>query len=122
MQKLEFEAAWDKTIAPQDRKNIEDIFNNRSITKEQGVDFIFLWEATNHRGDLLVAVLIENRNDHDWTMKNVPIQYKSDSRDPVTSSFTLPFTMDEKTTMPWTFIYSQPYKNELVSEFKIVES
>ena len=79
MQRLEFEAAWDKTIAPQDRKNIEDIFNNHPITKEQGVDFIFLWEATNHRGDLLVAVLIENRNDHEWTMKNVAIQYNSKS-------------------------------------------
>lgn len=119
MQKLEFEAAWDKTIAPQDRRDIEEIFNERLVDKKQGVDFIFLWEATNYKGDLLVAVLIENRNSNELLMENVAIQYEYQGRDPVISTFTLPFTIKNKTTMPWTFIYSQPNKKELLPKYKI---
>lgn len=119
MQRLEFESAWDKTIAPQDRKNIEAIFQDNWNNKEKGIEFIFMWEATNHKEELLVAVLIQNFNDDVLTIKDDMIQYRRDGQAIATDAFTLPVRISPKTTMPWTFIYSKPFQKEAVVQYEI---
>ncbi|WP_165769140.1 hypothetical protein [Virgibacillus profundi] len=57
MQKLIFESAWDKTIAEQDRENIKQVFDKVNLTAEKSIQFTSLWQAKNHRGELLIAVL-----------------------------------------------------------------
>lgn len=57
MQKLKFQSAWDKTIAEEDRKKIKTAFENVSLDSGRNIQFSTLWQAKNHRGELLVAVL-----------------------------------------------------------------
>ena len=45
MQKLQFESAWDKTIAPQDRKQVIDAFQQMATITQKGVLITFLWEV-----------------------------------------------------------------------------
>lgn len=119
MQGLQFEAAWDRTIAPQDRKFIEEIFSESKIEHGGGVHFTFVREAINHREDLLVTVLIHNCYEKKISMEEVAIAYRRDEKTIATDTFNLPFEINAKTTMPWTFIYSQPYSTEERSNFEI---
>ena len=122
MQKLKFEAAWDKTISPQDREYIENVFTQNSLVNTNGVEFTFLKEATNHNGHLLVTMLIHNRSEDDLAIDNAVIEYRRKGQQIATDTFKLPFVIPPKISMPWTFIYTRFQQVDTIPEFIIEAS
>lgn len=120
MQRLQFEPAWDKTIAPQDREQIEKTFASmRPMNDNKGIYLTFLREAINHKDDLLVTVLIHNCTDEKLSLKNVCIAYHQNEKVIAVDTFNLPFEISPRTTMPWTFIYALPYSSTDLVDFHI---
>lgn len=106
MQKLIFESAWDKTISNKDRKEIEAIFLETSQSDNQGVQLTPLWQAFNHKGELLVTVLIHNFTMHAFSFQNTKLTYIEANEVLIEHSFTIPsFSIQAKSSMPWTFIF-----------------
>lgn len=106
MQHLIFESAWDRTISPQDRNEIISFFHSTASHIKEGVHFSFLREATNHRGDILVTVLIHNGENKILSIKDTIIRYVYHDQIIATNTFSIPCHIKEKTSMPWTFIFS----------------
>lgn len=104
MQKLFFEPAWDKTIAPVDRELITKHF--QTFPPQEDVNLSFLREAVNHRNELLVTVLIHNGQRVPLQIDNIAIAYQPTHKSTKTSLFSLPLQIPAKTSMPWTFSYS----------------
>lgn len=106
MQSLVFEQAWDKTIDPQDREKIEAIFSQANRLGEVSEKFLPLWQACNHRGDLLVAVIIQNFSERSLVLRHVSLTYYEADQPVATHAFSDPRLMIEsKCSMPWTFIF-----------------
>lgn len=106
MQQLQFESAWDKQIAPQDRENIEKIFNETKHLNSSSVIFSPIREAINHKEALLVSVLVHNFTEHPLTFQNAPIQYSVNDNVIAEKEFTLPdLVIPSQVSMPWTFIF-----------------
>lgn len=120
MQTLYFEPAWDKTIAPADREKITKHFQSQHF--EDGVHFSFLWEATNHKGERLVTVLINNSEETALTLKNTVITYVHQDRKIATGAFTLPLKISSKSSMPWTFIFSSENQSDQLPTYTIVNN
>ncbi|WP_077358338.1 SLAP domain-containing protein [Virgibacillus halodenitrificans] len=106
MQTLIFETAWDKTIAPRDREQIEALFIETKDLFNEGIHFIPIRQAVNHRGDLLISVLIHNFSQEDYLFDKKTLQYKWEEKIIASHTFTLPFhIIKHHTSMPWTFIF-----------------
>ncbi|RLL47766.1 SLAP domain-containing protein [Oceanobacillus piezotolerans] len=107
MQRLEFEAAWDKTIAKRDREKIIDIFQGLTH-KDKGIVFTFLKQAINHRNDLLLMVLIHNYNAERAVFKSPKIRVKKQENIIAEYQFERqPPDLKGNTSIPWTFIFPQ---------------
>lgn len=119
MQKLKFEAAWDKTISSKDREYIENVFAQTPLVNMNGVQFTFLKEATNYNGHLLVMVLIHNSCEKDLVIENTVIEYRRKGQKIASDTFHLPFIIHPKTSMPWTFIYQYSHQFDKIPEFII---
>jgi len=102
MQTLQWEDAWERTIATKDKAYIEGLFEK---VKNDESSSTFIREAYNHTGALLVTVLIHNRSNEELSLKNTPISYTNACKETFISSFTLPHSLPAKTSMPWTFIF-----------------
>lgn len=106
MQKLYFEPAWDKTIAPRDRQKIEIAFKKQVTALNEGIHLTFLWKATNHKDELLIAVLIHNCVPVSLSIQNASITYLEKDEKIATGLFNIPCEIAGNTSMPWTFIFS----------------
>lgn len=106
MQKLQFESAWDKTIAPQDRKQVIDAFQQITTDTKKGVFITFLWKAENHKNELLVTALIHNYDDTSLQMNHTVIAYQIEQENIITNTFNVKPVIPGNTSMPWTFIFS----------------
>ncbi|MCZ2259903.1 SLAP domain-containing protein [Sporosarcina sp. G11-34] len=106
MQKLYFESAWDKTIAPADREKIINHFQEQTKHLKDGVHFLFLWQAKNHKNERLITVLIHNNEEHNFRLQNTAIAYYEQDQPIATGMFSLPCEIAGNTSMPWTFIFS----------------
>lgn len=104
MQTLYFEEAWDKTIAPEDRKKITTHFY--TIQHQNEVVFSFLWQATNHKHETLITVLIHNPTQKPLEINQTSISYSKPDGRRITNQFDLTFPIAARTSMPWTFIFS----------------
>ena len=62
MQKLYFEAAWERTIAQNDREKIIKIFEKVQPTLSSGVHFTFLWAAKNHENETLIVNSVKQKS------------------------------------------------------------
>lgn len=107
MQKLLFESSWDKTISAKDRERILEVFRETSLTDQKHVQLTPLWKAAvNHRGELLVAVLVENFTEHPLSFDNKVLRYVDHNEIVAEHTFTLPsLVIESETSMPWTFIF-----------------
>ncbi|MBM7570760.1 SLAP domain-containing protein [Aquibacillus albus] len=106
MQQLQFESSWKKTISPKDQQHIEQVFLETKQTEENRINFTALWEAKNHKGDLLVTVLIHNPTEDAAIFLSKRLQYVKDDEVIATHTFTLPsLVVEQHTSMPWTFIF-----------------
>ncbi|MGV3464363.1 MAG: SLAP domain-containing protein [Heyndrickxia sp.] len=105
MQKLQFESAWDKTISEKDRERIQQIFLE-TPSPIKNIELTPLWEAINHKGELLVTVLVQNFSERMISFQNEKVQYWEDEKMVATYSYTLPaLKIEPATSMPWTFIF-----------------
>ncbi|MEG0386067.1 MAG: SLAP domain-containing protein [Solibacillus sp.] len=110
MQKLQFEAAWDKTLSDMDRKLISQIFNNQMV-KSDIVSCDLIRSARNHHNHLLVTVLIHNATaiEQMFIERDVSLQMKHGR---YTQQFTQPkLVIPSYTSMPWTFIFTYVAQN-----------
>lgn len=107
MQKLYFEPAWDKTIAPADREKITHHFQQQTKQLQGGVHLSFLWNARNYKGEQLIAVLIHNFEDINLRLHNTVISYFEQGKQRANATFSLPCEIAGNTSMPWTFIFSE---------------
>ena len=106
MQRLEFEAAWDKTIAPADRKVIIDLFNHTKNEQTDSIVFLPIRQALNHRDDLLATVLLHNFTNSVFSFEDIDLAYTENNRLIATHHFSFPdLTLPPATSMPWTFIF-----------------
>ncbi|WP_445492533.1 SLAP domain-containing protein [Niallia sp. 03133] len=106
MQKLIFEPAWNKTISQKDRKSIEEIFQRAEIVQTTNVSFTPLWQAINHKGDLLVTVLIHNVNNQKLPFDHTKLKYFEDEALIAEHVFSFPsILLSPNVSMPWTFIF-----------------
>ena len=118
MQTLYFEPAWDKTIAPADREKIMAHFQSRHL--EHGIQLSFLWEAINHKEERLITVLIHNSEDTTLPLRDMVITYCKDGKQIATGIFNLqPLEIPEKTSMPWTFIFTPANQTEAPPRYTI---
>jgi len=115
MQRLEFEAAWDKTIAPADRKVIINLFNQtkNKQTETESIVLLPIRQALNHRNDLLATVLLHNFTDSIFSLEAIDLAYLENDRVIATHHFSFPgLTLPKETSMPWTFIFPQHVRVE----------
>lgn len=105
MQQLRFHPKWDRTISTKDREYIKQTFDSIKTTGKDGVSFPFLWQAINHKQDLLVTVLIHNCTPEVIAFKQKRLQYKKEAIVIAEHSFTLPDPIAGYTSTPWTFIF-----------------
>ncbi|WP_400246707.1 SLAP domain-containing protein [Niallia sp. JL1B1071] len=106
MQQLQFESSWDKQIAPQDRENIEKIFNEIEHINSSSVIFSPIREAINHKDALLVSVLVHNFTEHPLNFQNATLHYSVNDEVIAKKEFTLPdLVIPSHVSMPWTFIF-----------------
>lgn len=107
MQKLYFEPAWDKAIAPTDREKITHRFQQQTKQLQSGVHLSFLWNARNYKGEQLITVLIHNFEEINFRLHNTAISYNEQGKQPVNATFSLPCEIEGNTSMPWAFIFSE---------------
>lgn len=95
--KLQFEAAWDRAIAPADRQFIENLFD---ATKDSQ-DYAIIRTAKNYKNQLLISVLINNRTTEAIHFKEQLVRFQNVSQAFTTDAISIP----PYTSMPWTFIF-----------------
>ncbi|KYC90332.1 MULTISPECIES: SLAP domain-containing protein [Heyndrickxia] len=106
MQKLQFESAWDKTLSDNDRERIKNVFFKTNYSNDNSIQFTPLWQAINHKGELLVTTLIHNFSEHPVTFKNKKLLYYENNKMIADHTFSIPnLLVEKKTSMPWTFIF-----------------
>ncbi|MEI4771593.1 SLAP domain-containing protein [Psychrobacillus sp. FJAT-51614] len=106
MQNLEFEASWDKSLAGKDRKEIEEIFHKTCNTESQKVSLTPIWQAVNHKSELLITVLVHNFTEKELTFQNKRLAYMEKEKICAIHTFTLQtLIIKPKVSMPWTFIF-----------------
>lgn len=112
MHKLEFESSWDKTISNKDRQKIEAVFLETCQSNNQRIQLTPLWQAFNHKGELLVTVLIHNFTMHPYSFQNTKLKYIQANEVCIEHSFTLPsLSIESKSSTPWTFIFPNEILN-----------
>lgn len=94
---LAYEAAWNRAIAPQDRLNIEQLFEEMKSSDGHTI----IRTATNYKNQLLVSVLVFNRTPEVLQFKNTPVQFQQVTQNFTTEAISIPAF----TAMPWTFIF-----------------
>lgn len=105
LQKLTFESKWDKTIADQDRGQIKQFFQEAILVPAKNIQFTSLWQAKNHRGELLVTVLIHNISQRNFSFVDQQMTYLVNDSFFAKHTFSSPITIEKQTSMPWTFIF-----------------
>ncbi|MEK4628971.1 SLAP domain-containing protein [Solibacillus sp. FSL R7-0682] len=105
MQQLQFEAAWDKTIAVKDRVFIEQLFEQTKDNSQNLIQCVPVRVAVNHRNQLLVTVLIHNFQEDVLRFMKTKVGCHIQGHY-FTQLFTIPaLVIPPKASMPWTFIF-----------------
>ncbi|MET3697712.1 SLAP domain-containing protein [Bacillus oleivorans] len=106
MQTLKYESSWDKTISVKDRKRIEYVFQMTSLSKHTSIEFTPLWQAVNHKGELLATVLVQNFSKHPLSFHYKKLRYVENTEIVAEHTFTFSaLVIEPETSMPWTFIF-----------------
>lgn len=120
MQQLYFHPAWDKTISPQDRASIENLFEQTYRRIDDLIMSPAIRTAINYKNELLVTVLVHNFTHHSATFNNrtVYVHYGSFHAE---QAFTIPeLVIAPFTSMPWTFIFKERTEYEKLTLEKVV--
>ncbi|NBJ69482.1 MULTISPECIES: SLAP domain-containing protein [Clostridia] len=119
MQRLIFEAVWDRTIDARDRERIKHVFEQVNEMDKPLCPFLLLNQVHNHRGDLLITVLIQNGLETNWILHHQTLTYYEANTPIATETFSdKRLVIPGKCSMPWTFIFpkktiqQEPYFKE----------
>ncbi|MBD7938329.1 MULTISPECIES: SLAP domain-containing protein [Cytobacillus] len=108
MHSLVFQEKWASTLSDKDRKEIEGIFS-RSVPHlhKEMIDFTPIWQAKNHRGDLLISVLIQNTTKEAFVLEHTHMFYLAEDGTRLAQHIftTNQMLVEPNTSMPWTFIF-----------------
>jgi SLAP domain-containing protein len=105
MQKLQFESSWDKTLSAKDRERIKQVFLETN-SADKSIRLSPLWQAINHKGELLMTVLIHNFDNQVLSFHGKTLRYVENNEVMAEHTFTLPsLIIEQETSMPWTFIF-----------------
>ncbi|WP_197046774.1 SLAP domain-containing protein [Oceanobacillus salinisoli] len=110
VQKLEFESAWDRTVAEQDREKIKQAFSQakKQLSDDESIQFTPLKSALNHKGELLVTTLVHNTTGEGFSFLQHEISFQQNGHTIATHVFSTPsLWIEKKTSMPWTFIFPE---------------
>lgn len=103
MQELIWEQAWDKTISAIDRQSYMKLFHAESNQLKR---FIPFKEAINHRGDLLISVIVQNFSDETEQWDGVKLLYVEGNQTIAKQVFSNhQLVVPPRKSMPWTFIF-----------------
>ena len=105
MQALLLEKAWERTISDADRSMIIEAFQEAVLSDKPAVQFSSLWQAMNHKKELLVTVIIHNIGKEAISFTDKTIKYSVAAKTAAKHTFSLPFFIQGETSMPWTFIF-----------------
>ncbi|MFC4410114.1 SLAP domain-containing protein [Chungangia koreensis] len=106
MQKLQFEASWDKALSKKDRVMIEELFESTKEPATEPIRFTPIWEAENYKKELLITVLIHNFTETDLNFIDAKLRYDAGQEQFAEHTFNLPnVTVPSSCSMPWTFIF-----------------
>lgn len=119
MQKLYFEPAWDRAIAPADRKKMMSHFQQQTQQLQSGVHFSFLWNARNYKDEQLITVLIHNYEETNFRLQNTTIAYNEHGKQLANATFSLPCEIAGNNSMPWTFIFSNTNETTSCPQYTI---
>lgn len=96
-----YEKSWAKALSDVDKHHIETIFQTAPITL-----FTTIRQAVNHRGHLLVTVLIRNMGDKEMTFRDKKIAYVQQDNMIAENIFNIDaLIVPPQSAMPWTFIF-----------------
>lgn len=110
MQKLVFESSWNKALSDKDRKAIENTFLETSKNHNDTIQLTPLWQAFNHKGELLVTVLIHNFTQHSFSFNGTKLRYSVNKEILAEHIFTRPLIeIQAKCSMPWTLIFPKEH-------------
>ena len=120
MQQLRFEDAWERTLADEDRAEIIRLFSEYTGSRER---FIPVRVAVNHRGDLLVTVIVQNTSTSVFEFRNKQLVYEEAGIWVAKHIFSIDqLHLPPGTSMPWTLIFpmrtiqEKPQLNGLLRE------
>lgn len=96
-----YEKSWAKALSTKDRQIVEHTYERASTAV-----FSTIRHAVNHRGHLLVTVLIRNMNDEKMSFCEANLAYIQHDGVIATHIFTIPaIVVPPQSAMPWTFIF-----------------
>ncbi|MER2000839.1 MAG: SLAP domain-containing protein, partial [Lysinibacillus sp.] len=104
MQQLVYHPAWEKQLSHKDRQIIEDVFEATYDVQNDILETPFIRADFNHKGQLLVMVLIHNFTHRAIGINNKFVQL-SQGDFFCEQQFTLPTRIAAFSSMPWTFIF-----------------
>lgn len=106
MQKLIFHPKWDKTISMKDRKLIESRFAEAAVIENQQIEFTPLWQARNHKQELLITAIVHNTSKQPFSFHERKISYYDKEGKTAEHHFSIKsLIIEPHTSMPWTFIF-----------------
>ncbi|WP_391119428.1 SLAP domain-containing protein [Psychrobacillus sp. L3] len=116
MQKLAFEKSWDKALSGKDRKEIEKIFLETSRMNLPNVLLSPIRQAFNHKGELLITVLVHNFTQKAFNFHKTRLIYRENDVTIAENIFTLQaLIIQPNTSMPWTFIFTKDSLKKVVT-------
>ncbi len=104
--KLVFDPAWEKAIAPRDRETIQELHRQNPV-REGELRWTPIRAALNHQGSLLAMVLIQNGLAANFKAEGIDLTYVEQEQGAIaTSEFNLPnVNVPPGASMPWTFVF-----------------
>lgn len=108
MHSLVFQEKWASTLSEKDRKEIEGIYSQSVPHLQKGmIGFTSIWQAKNHREDLLISVLIQNTTKEAFVLEHTAVSYLAEDGTSLAQHIftTNQILVEPNTSMPWTFIF-----------------
>lgn len=104
---LDLHDSWEKSIAAEDKEQLEKLVQSMTPPKQGEVNFMGLSAKLADTGELHVSVLIRNGHDKNINIQQLPLQLEdADGEVIAKGGFKLEdFEVKANTSKPWTFIF-----------------
>jgi SLAP domain-containing protein len=82
-----------------------EVFQEAVLSGTPAIQFSPLWQAINHKKELLVTVIIHNISEESFHFTDQTVIYSIGEKILAKHTFSLPFLIKANTSVPWTFIF-----------------